>query len=38
VAVPFEVKTDTAELKAAIDQAVKTIDETYCTVITIDRA
>jgi cation diffusion facilitator family transporter len=38
VAVPFEVKTDTSELKAAIDQAVKTIDETYCTVITIDRA
>jgi cation diffusion facilitator family transporter len=38
VAVPFEVKTDASELKAAIDQAVKTIDETYCTVITIDRA
>ena len=38
VAVPFEIKTDTAELKAAIDAAVKTIDETYCTVITIDRA
>ena len=38
VAVPFEIKTDTNELKAAIDAAVKTIDETYCTVITIDRA
>jgi hypothetical protein len=38
VAVPFEVKTEAAELKAAIDQAIKTIDETYCTVITIDRA
>ena len=38
VAVPFEIKTDTNELKAAIATAVKTIDETYCTVITIDRA
>ena len=38
VAVPFEIKTDTNELKTAIDAAVKTIDETYCTVITIDRA
>ena len=38
VAVPFEIKTDTNELKAAIDAAIKTIDETYCTVITIDRA
>ena len=38
VAVPFEIKTDTNELKAAIATAVKSIDETYCTVITIDRA
>lgn len=38
VAVPFEVKTEANELKAAIDQAVKTIDKTYCTVITVDRA
>jgi len=38
VAVPFEVKADANDLKAAIDRAVKTIDDTYCTVITIDRA
>ena len=37
VAVPFEIKTDTNELKTAIDAAVKTIDETYCIVITVDR-
>lgn len=37
VAVPFEIKTDTNELKTAIDASVKTIDETYCIVITVDR-
>ena len=37
VAVPFEVKMEAGEIKAAIDAAVKTIDESYCTVITVDR-
>ena len=37
IAVPFEVRIDTADLKQKIDQAVKTIDKSYCTVITIDR-
>ena len=37
VAVPFEVKMEAGEIKAAIDSAVKTIDESYCTVITVDR-
>lgn len=38
VAVPFEFATDTKVLKDEIDRAVKTIDKTYNTVITVDRA
>lgn len=38
VVVPFEMKQSDAELKRGIDEAVKTIDGSLCTVITIDRA
>ena len=38
VVVPFEVKYDEAELKAQIERCAKTLDETYCTVVTVDRA
>lgn len=38
VVVPFEMKQSDADLKQRIDEAVKTIDESLCTVITIDRA
>lgn len=38
VVVPFEMKQSDADLKRCIDEAVKTIDASLCTVITIDRA
>ncbi len=38
VVVPFEVKQSDTDLKIRIDEAVKTIDPSLCTVITIDRA
>jgi cation diffusion facilitator family transporter len=38
VVVPFEVKLDQGELKDQIEQCAKVLDETYCTVVTIDRA
>ena len=38
VVVPFEIKQSDAELKQCIDEKIKTIDESLCTVITIDRA
>ena len=37
VTAPFELKISDAELRKHIDTAVRTIDATYCTVITIDR-
>jgi hypothetical protein len=38
VVVPFEVKESNADIKAAIDARIKTIDQSLCTVITVDRA
>lgn len=38
VVVPFEIKQSDEEIKASIDQKVKIIDESLCTVITVDRA
>lgn len=38
VVVPFEIKQSDDAIKASIDQRVKTIDESLCTVITVDRA
>ena len=38
VVVPFEIKLDEADLKHRIEALAKEIDETYCTVVTIDRA
>lgn len=38
VVVPFEIKLDEADLKRRIESLAKEIDETYCTVVTIDRA
>jgi cation diffusion facilitator family transporter len=38
VVVPFEMKQSDADLRQRIDGAVKTIDASLCTVITIDRA
>ena len=37
VVVPFEVKTDQADLKQQIDARVREIDPAFCTVITFDR-
>ena len=37
VVVPFEIKLSDEELRKHIDTAVRSIDATYCTVITIDR-
>ena len=37
VVVPFEVKTDQADLKREIDDRVRAIDPAFCTVITFDR-
>jgi hypothetical protein len=37
VVVPFEIKLSDGELRKHIDSAVRSIDATYCTVITIDR-
>lgn len=37
VVVPFEIKLSDEELRKHIDSAVRSIDATYCTVITIDR-
>ena len=37
VAVPFSLEDGDQEIKDRIDQAVKTIDPTYRTVITVDR-
>ena len=38
VVVPFEIKLDEADLKRRIEALAKEMDETYCTVVTIDRA
>ena len=37
VAVPFSLKESDDKIRDRIDQAVKTLDPTYRTVITIDR-
>ena len=37
VVVPFELKTDHAELKQQIDARVREINPDFCTVITFDR-
>ena len=37
VAVPFSLKESDAQIKDRLDQAVKTLDPSYRTVITIDR-
>ena len=38
VVVPFEMQVDAVTLKRQVDDLVKHIDETFCTVVTIDRA
>lgn len=38
VVVPFEIKLDEADLKRRIEALAKEMDETYCTVVMIDRA
>lgn len=38
VVVPFEVKQSDADIKREIDERVKALDGSLCTVITIDRA
>lgn len=38
VVVPFELRLDEADLKRRIEACAKALDETYCTVVTIDRA
>ena len=38
VVVPFEVKMSEADVKAAVAEKVKEIDETYCVVLNIDHA
>ena len=38
VVVPFEVKMSDAEVKTAVAEKVKEIDETYCVVLNIDHA
>lgn len=38
VVVPFEIKMSESEVKAAVADAVKKIDPTYCTVLNIDHA
>lgn len=38
VVVPFEVKMSEAEVKAAVAEKVKEIDQTYCVVLNIDHA
>ena len=38
VVVPFEVKQSDADIKRQIDERVKLLDGTFCTVVTIDRA
>ena len=38
VVVPFELRLDEADLKRRIEACAKALDETYCTVVTVDRA
>ena len=38
VVVPFEMKEKDAVLKQRIDEAIKTVDPSFCTVVTVDRA
>ena len=38
VVVPFEIKQSDADIKEAIDERVRAIDPSLCTVITVDRA
>ena len=36
--IPFECKLSTADIPALVDQKIKTVNQAYFTVITIDRA
>ena len=38
VVVPFELRLDESDLKRRIEACAKALDETYCTVVTVDRA